>query len=214
MLLPTAKNWVLAFLTFAIADADAIQTTIKVACVGDSITEGYGIKDGRTYPVQLQTLLGDGYDVENYGISGRTLLKKGDRPYWKEKKYEEVRAWQPNIVVIKLGTNDSKPQNWQYKSKFKKDYVALVKSFQKLPSHPKVYICKPMPAYHANFSISPQVIKEEMLPLVEDVAEKTHAQVIDLYTPMLGHDDLAPDGIHPTAEGDAILAQEVYKAIK
>ncbi|WP_324673546.1 GDSL-type esterase/lipase family protein [Hymenobacter sp. GOD-10R] len=208
------KFWVWSFLLALTISTSFAQTKIKVACVGNSITEGYGVKDGRTYPIQLQELLGDPYDVRNYGISGRTLLKKGDRPYWKEAKYQEVLQWEPNIVVIKLGTNDSKPQNWKYKADFKKDYVAFVKSFKKLPSHPKVYLSKPMPAYRANFSISPEIIKSEILPLVEAIAKKTHTQVIDLYTPMLGHDDLAPDGIHPTSAGDAILAQEVFKAIK
>ncbi|GGF04087.1 GDSL-type esterase/lipase family protein [Hymenobacter cavernae] len=208
------KTWLLSLLLALVADLGFAQSKIKVACVGNSITEGYGLKDGRTYPVQLQALLGDTYEVQNYGVSGRTLLKQGDRPYWKEAKYQQVLQWQPNIVVIKLGTNDSKPQNWQHKTEFKKDYVAFVKSFKKLPSHPKVYICKPMPAYRTNFSINPEIIKNEIIPLIEAVAKKTHVQVIDLYTPMLGHDDLAPDGIHPTSEGDAILAQEVYKAIK
>lgn len=203
----------LLLLAFTVTTACA-QTKIKLACVGNSITEGYGIEAGQKYPEQLQALLGETYDVSNYGISGRTLLKKGDRPYWQEAKYQEVLRWQPAVVVIKLGTNDSKPQNWQHKADFRKDYIAFIKSFQKLPSHPKVYICKPMPAYYANYSISPTVIKEEILPMIEAIAKKMHVKVIDLYTPMIGQDALAPDGIHPTAAGDAILAREVYKAIK
>jgi lysophospholipase L1-like esterase len=185
-----------------------------VACVGNSITQGAGVAAGQNYPDQLQVLLGENYEVRNYGISGRTLLKKGDYPYWKEAKYPEVLQWQPDIVIIKLGTNDSKPQNWQHKTSFKKDYVAFIRSFQKLPSHPRVYVCKPMPAYYENFTINPAVIKNEILPLIKTIAKKTKAPVIDLYTPMLGKDELAPDGIHPTAAGDAILAAEVFRAIK
>nr|WP_199200270.1 SGNH/GDSL hydrolase family protein [Adhaeribacter arboris] len=71
-----------------------------------------------------------------------------------------------------------------------------------------------MPAYYENFTISPTIIKNEILPLVEAIAKKTKVPVIDLYTPMLGKEALAPDGIHPNAEGDAILANEVFKAIK
>lgn len=209
------KNWfVLLLLLFVIPCVSSAQSKIKVACVGNSITEGAGIEPGKTYPEQLQTLLGDTYEVKNYGIGGRTLLKKGDYPYWNEAKYQDVLQWQPDIVVIKLGTNDSKPQNWQHKANFKKDYVKFIKSFKKLPSHPKVYICKPMPAYRENFRISPTVIKDEMLPMIEAIAKKTKVTVIDLYTPMLGKEALAPDGIHPTAEGDAVLANEVYKSIK
>ncbi len=208
------KNWLILALLFIYPLIGFSQSKIKVACVGNSITEGVGVESGQKYPDKLQVLLGDTYEVKNYGISGRTLLKKGDYPYWNEAKYQEVLQWQPNIVVIKLGTNDSKPQNWQHKADFKKDYIAFVKSFKKLPSHPKVYICKPMPAYYENFNINPGVIKNEILPLVETIAKKTKAQVIDLYTPMLGKDALAPDGIHPNAEGDAVLANEVFKAIQ
>jgi acyl-CoA thioesterase I len=190
------------------------QSGIKVACVGNSITEGARIEAGKKYPEQLQTLLGETYEVRNYGIGGRTLLKKGDYPYWKEAKYQEVLQWQPDVVVIKLGTNDSKPQNWKHKADFKKDYVRFIKSFKKLPNHPKVYICKPMPAYYENFTINPEVIKNEMLPLIDVIAKKTKVQVIDLYTPMLGKNSLAPDGIHPNADGTAILANEVYKVIR
>ena len=53
-----------------------------------------------------------------------------------------------------------------------------------------------------------------MLPLIDVIAKKTKVQVIDLYTPMLGKNSLAPDGIHPNADGTAILANEVYKVIR
>jgi len=208
------KTWLTLSVLLILSLTGLAQSKIKVACVGNSITEGAGIEAGKKYPEQLQTLLGSTYEVRNYGIGGRTLLKKGDYPYWNEAKYAEVLGWQPDIVVIKLGTNDSKPQNWQHKADFKKDYVALIKSFKKLPNRPKVYICKPMPAYYTNFNISPEVIQNEMLPLIDAIAKKAKVPVIDLYTPMVGKDSLAPDGIHPTAAGTAILAQEVYKAIK
>lgn len=47
--------------------------------------------------------------VRNYGVSGRTLPKKGDYPYWKEAAYNQSRNWGPDVVIIRLGTNDSKP---------------------------------------------------------------------------------------------------------
>lgn len=55
---------------------------IKVACIGDSVTYRYGLESRETdnYPAQLQQMLGDQYEVENFGKSGATLLKKGHRP--------------------------------------------------------------------------------------------------------------------------------------
>src|SRR5579863_8364775 len=60
---------------------------IRIACVGDSITAGLGVATGKSYPSQLQALLGDKWQVQNFGVSGRTLLKKGDHPYWIEKAF-------------------------------------------------------------------------------------------------------------------------------
>lgn len=194
-----------AFPTFA-------QSEVKVACVGNSITEGSGLE--QTYPEVLQELLGEQYEVRNYGMGGRTLLKKGDYPFWNEAKYQEVLAWHPDIVIIKLGTNDTKPQNWQYKDEFVKDYVKFIKSFKKLPSKPQVYIAYPVPVFEDKFDISKQVMDNEVLPAVKKIARKAKVKTIDLYNPFLGKADLTYDGIHPNDAGAALLANEVYKALQ
>ncbi len=188
------------------------QTDIRVACVGNSITEGSGLQ--HTYPQELQQLLGEQYEVRNYGISGRTLLKKGDFPYWNEQKYPEVLAWNPDIVIIKLGTNDSKPQNWQYKDDFEKDYKKFVKSFKKLPSKPQVYICYPIPVFEGKWGINEVIVKSEMLPAIRKIARKTGVKTIDLYTPFIGKGDLTYDGIHPNEAGAALLARTIYEALQ
>ncbi len=135
---------ILLLALFSLMTARAAEP-IKVACVGDSITQGSGAQKGKSYPAQLQGLLGEGYQVGNFGVSGRTLLKKGDFPYWKEKKYQDALAMEPAIVVIMLGTNDTKPQNWKFEAEFDADYRELVKSFQALKSKPKVFVCRPVP---------------------------------------------------------------------
>lgn len=84
---------------------------VKVACVGDSITEGLCSTEGQSYPTQLQEILGSDFEVKNFGVSGRTLLKKGDYPYWNESAYTESKNFLPDVVIIMLGTNDTKPQN-------------------------------------------------------------------------------------------------------
>jgi lysophospholipase L1-like esterase len=188
------------------------QSTVKVACVGNSITEGAGLEN--TYPEVLQELMGEQYEVQNFGLGGRTLLKKGNLPYWNEAKYQEVLAWNPDIVIIKLGTNDTKPQNWQYKDEFVKDYVAFVKSFKKLPSKPQVYLCYPVPVFEDKWGITESIVKEEVIPAVNRIARKTKAKTIDLYTPFIGKAALTYDGVHPNDEGAALLANEVYKALQ
>ena len=65
------------------------QETIRVACVGDSITYGAGIKNRErdNYPTVLGRLLGKKFQVRNFGVNGATLLKNGDKPYWKQKAF-------------------------------------------------------------------------------------------------------------------------------
>ena len=98
---------------------------VKIACVGDSITFGAAIQDreNRNYPLQLGKLLGDGYAVRNFGVNGATLLKQGDLPYWTRPQFKMATEFQPNIVIIKLGTNDSKPQNWKYADQYGTDLL-------------------------------------------------------------------------------------------
>ena len=95
---------------------------IRVACVGDSITQGAGADPGKSYPSQLQSILGDKWQVKNFGVSGRTLLKKGDAPYWNEEAFKDAQDFKPDAVIIMLGTNDTKPPNWVHIDKFYSDY--------------------------------------------------------------------------------------------
>lgn len=101
---------------------------IKVACIGNSITYGSGIADRPrdSYPSQLARMLGEKWEVRNFGVSARTMLKKGDFPYWREEAYEQVKAFLPDVVIIKLGTNDTKPQNWKFSGEFFADFRAMV----------------------------------------------------------------------------------------
>lgn len=192
---------------------DAIKPAERIACVGTSITEGYVLPDEKNYPTKLQALIGTTDKVLNYGVGGTTLLKKGDKPYWLEQKYQFALQWKPTIVVIEFGTNDSKDINWQYKSDFKSNYVEFIKIFQQLPSKPKIYLCLSPPAFSQNFDVKPETIRKEIMPLVSEIAKETNAQVIDLYKPLIDKDSLFIDGVHPTAEGTTVLADEVYKAI-
>jgi acyl-CoA thioesterase I len=190
------------------------QQKIKVACVGNSITEGADIEKGMRYPEQLQLLLGDSYEVRNYGLGGRTLLRKGDLAYWQEVKYQEVLQWNPDVVIIKLGTNDSKPQNWIYAEDFEKDYRAFIQSFKHLGGQKKIYMCTPVPVFQDAWGITGSIVKEEIIPAIYNVAKSEGVPVIDLYTPLIGKTELFPDGVHPNAGGAAAIAAEVFKGIK
>jgi len=161
--------------------------TIKVACVGDSITFGAKIKNptSNSYPAQLQHLLGDGYQIKNFGVSGCTMLNKGRRPWTKRPAYAKATDYQPDIVVIKLGTNDSKPANWEFKDEFLPDTLKLVEHFKSLSSHPRVMLCTPLPGLRAEprnkGDISGDTIKK-IAPLIRQAAEEANVELIDLNT--------------------------------
>ena len=200
----------LAFLSLMTAHA---AEPIKVACVGDSITQGVGAKPGQSYPSQLQALLGDGYKVGNFGVSGRTLLKQGDFPYWKENKYKAALAMEPAIVIIMLGTNDTKPQNWQHEAEFAADYRELVKSFQSLKSKPKVFVCRPVPVPgKGNYGINEENVQKE-IPRVDALAKELGCGVIDMHAALAKFPEMLPDRVHPNTAGAGEMAKAAAKAI-
>ena len=186
---------------------------IKVACVGDSITQGVGARSGQSYPAQLQALLGDGYEVGNFGVSGRTLLKKGDFPYWQEKKYQAALAMEPAIVIIMLGTNDTKPQNWRHEAEFVADYRELVKSFQSLKSRPKVFVCRPVPVPgQGNFGINEENVRKE-IPRIDALAKELGCGVIDMHAALEKFPEMLPDRVHPNTAGAGEMAKAAAQAI-
>jgi lysophospholipase L1-like esterase len=204
------RTLLLALLTLMTAHA---AEPIKVACVGDSITQGAGAKSGQSYPSQLQALLGEGYQVGNFGVSGRTLLKKGDFPYWNEKKYQAALAMEPAIVIIMLGTNDTKPQNWKHEAEFAADYRELVKSFQTLKSQPKVFVCRPVPVPgKGNYGINEENIQKE-IPRVDALAKELGCGVIDMHAALEKFPEMLPDRVHPNTVGAGEMAKAAAKAI-
>ena len=195
-------------LTVDVADAKL------VACVGDSITYGSGISNRtyNSYPAQLGRMLqkfDSQWQTRNFGVSGATLLRNGNLPYVRQSAYSQALAAEPDAVIIKLGTNDSKPQNWALKDDFISDYLFLIDSFAKLPSKPKIWICYPVPAFIDNFSIRESVIKNEIIPLIDQIAQLRDVVVIDLYTALSDAAALFPDGIHPNAEGAKLMAEAI-----
>jgi len=204
------RTLLLALLSLMTAHA---ADPIKVACVGDSITQGVGAKSGQSYPAQLQALLGEGYKVGNYGVSGRTLLKKGDFPYWKEHKYQAALAMEPAIVIIMLGTNDTKPQNWQHEAEFVDDYRELVKSFQSLKSRPKVFLCRPVPVPgRGNYGINEENVQKE-IPRIDALAQVLGCGVIDMHAALEKFPEMLPDRVHPNTAGAGEMAKAAAKAI-
>jgi len=187
---------------------------IKVACIGDSITAGFGIpKDRLNYPQHLAAKLGPGYAVENFGASGRSLLNSGNAPYQRTKEWAAAQAFAPDIAVVILGTNDSKPKNFVRIDEFTADAAALVHTLTSLPSKPRVLIGLPPPVFKTAFTIN----EENMVrirELLKAVAAQEKLPVIDLSTALAGQGRLFGDGVHPNGVGVELIATAVVNAIQ
>jgi len=188
---------------------------VRVACVGDSITYGSGVENRETnnYPAVLGSLLGPKFETKNFGISGATLLKKGDHPYWNTEAFTDVDKYEPDAVVIKLGTNDSKPQNWKYGADFEADLRAMIDHFQALPSHPHIWLCLPVPVYQTQSGINDAIVKGEIIPKIQKVAKERKLPVINLYSALKKKPEMFPDNVHPNAAGARVIAETVYTAL-
>jgi acyl-CoA thioesterase I len=207
------KHTVLLFFVF-ISFVISAQQKIKVACVGDIVSYGASDESENSYPVLLQLMVGEGYEVRDFGLAGGTMLRKGDLSYWQERSYKDLLAWNPDVIIIKLGTHDSKPQNWIYGEEFEGDYRAFVQSFKKLSGSHKIFICTPVPVFKELEGIEAGIVTDEIVPSVKNVAMAEKVSLIDLYTSLAGKPELFPDGVHPNAAGEKLIAENVFNVIK
>ena len=211
------KNAIISlFLLFITVQYVAAQKkVIKIACIGNSITYGVGTRNPAkdSYPAVLGQMLGDGYEVRNFGVSARTMLMKGDNPYMKEERYRQALDYNPDIVTIKLGTNDTKPQNWRYKSDFKKDMETMIRTLRALPSKPEIYLCYPIPAYAVQWGINDSIIVHGVMPVINRLAAKYGLKVIDLHTPLTGMKECFADNVHPDEKAAVRIAQAIYRQL-
>lgn len=206
-------------------------TAKRVVCIGNSITDGYGIDmcDVNSYPAQLQQMLGDEYAVMNCGNSARTLLNNGNLPFMKEPEWRDAKEWNPDIVVIKLGTNDSKKFIWDKHGKeFPADMQLMIDTLNSIRPNaqknvkkacPRIMLCCPITGDHDDTNelgrCRDSVIAAEIIPMIRRVAKKNKLEVIDLYPVLkLGTDDFQKDRLHPTEKGAGKIAAAVAGRIK
>ena len=207
--------------------------SVNVACVGNSITEGYGIWADKKYPDHLQEILGSDYSVSNFGVSSMTFagekIKAGENSasYWKTDKFKAALASSPNIVVIELGTNDSKYfmanddsqgiYNFNYgqceKSQLYADYEALIDTFAHLPTNPEIYATLQPYSNNVGWAIMDTAIVNQINPIIKETATKKGVNIIDLHSLFKTPEWFLADSVHPNATGAQELAKIVNKYI-
>lgn len=191
---------------------------IRVACVGDSVTYGLHIenRESHAYPAELQRLLGGGYRVENFGLSGTTLLRKGHSPYVQTGAFWSALAFRPDVVIVDLGLNDTDPRDWpDYRDDFSADYSWLIGQFRQANPEVQVYVAiiTPVFAAHPRFKSGTREWTKQIRDQIQHIAQANRARTIDFYRPLQDRPDLFPDALHPNAEGASILALTAYRAL-
>ena len=191
---------------------------IVVACVGDSITYGHGASDrgSKSYPAQLQTLLGEGWDVRNFGHNARTALDEGKEwngqggmGYRKSPEFAKAKDAKPDVVLFMLGTNDSKPVNWDGKGDdVKRDYAKLVDDFLALAPAPVVVVGASPFVKKDSFSIREKIVGGELAPWQRAFAAERGLPLVDAYeaTKAAADSSYIGDGVHPNDAGYGVIA--------
>ena len=208
----------LLLLGMSLSAVGRTKAPIRVACIGNSITYGYGLQDWEreAYPVLLQHYLGAKYQVENFGKSGATLLARGHRPYFQQEEYHRALAFRPDIAVIHLGVNDTDPRNWpNYRDEFIPDYRHLIDTLRSISPRVRILIARttPIGVEHPRFESGTRDWQIQIQQAIEQVAETAGVELIDFHSPLYPFPHYFPDAVHPTTPGTRILAETAYRAI-
>lgn len=206
----------LPFLTVGKSETEDVP--FKVACIGDSITYGDGVAasiETEAYPAILQGILGEAYEVRNFGLSGSTLIKEGDFAYTESEQYNQAVEYEADLYIIMLGTNDSKPHNWSA-DLYREELEHVIGRFKALASKPKILLMVP-PKYFGivrvdqdGSRIRNEIILYKIKPILEETAEQEKLDLLDLYELTGEHPDWFDDGLHPNADGNRAIAEAIY----
>lgn len=191
---------------------------VKVACIGNSITYGSLVPDREQncYPSRLQQMLGDKYEVGNFGRPGATLVVKGHNPYTASQEYRNALAFDADIAVIHLGINDTDPRNWpNYGDRFVPEYVAMIDSLRAVNPDMRIMIARltPISAKHRRYKSGTRDWRDSIQSAIEQVAMAAGVELIDFEAPLRDYTNLLSDGVHPNAKGAEMLARTVYGGI-
>lgn len=178
----------------------APDTRPVIVAFGDSLTAGYGVPPGKSYPDDLQRLLdaaGYHYHVVNLGVSGDTTSDGVQR-------LPDVLAAKPVIVILEFGGNDG--LRGLPVSTSRANQTAMIETLQRAG----IRILLAGMTLPRNYG--PDYI-HSFEQMYVDLAKQFHiARIPFLLDGVGGHPDLTQsDGIHPTARGCEIVAANVMK---
>ncbi|MGA0060154.1 MAG: GDSL-type esterase/lipase family protein [Planctomycetota bacterium] len=218
----------LAFpLALALCPALAPAQT-RVACLGDSITFGAQLEDREreAWPVRLGVLLGEGFDVRNFGVGGRTLLRKADTPLVRTDAWRAALDFAPDVAVIALGTNDTyqdeRRHNWDHEADLEADAAFMVDALRARNASVRVLLASPTGMFFDKEGLSAArranlVERATRLSRIEEAlravaSAREGVEYLEMKRALRA--EHVGDGVHTTALGALRIARRVAEAIR
>jgi len=192
----------------------ATARPIRITCVGASDVSSPTPYGTPNWPDYITPMLGYEYTITNCGASGTTMIQTGNAPYWNTPQYTNGLNSSPDIVIIMLGSNDSKPYNWIYQTNYTPDYEQLINEYRNLPSHPRIYLNTLLTAYSdGNYDIIAPIVNGQLCPIIRQIAFDEGLAIIDVNTATENMPQNFPDNIHPDIAGAKVVAQTVFNGL-
>ena len=190
----------------SVTQSFVLPKIVKVACIGDSITERSG------YPFKLQLLLGSNYNVVNFGVSGSTASVNSNISYMNQAAFQRALDFKPDFVIVMLGTNDANRATCN-DTDISDDYLQIVTAFQSLQSNPEIVAVDSPPIYSNYSGYNNTYLATNIIPRINVVADEMSIPTVDMYDTMNSAGYFA-DGIHPNDNGSTVLAGTLYDAVQ
>ncbi|MGB6974043.1 MAG: arylesterase [Terracidiphilus sp.] len=197
------RTILVSFLTVLFPTCAFAQAKPVLVCFGDSITAGYGLAPGQSYPDALRRdldKLGYRYQVVNLGTSGATTKDAVER-------LPTVLRLHPAVVIVEFGGNDGLRGLPLSATEQNLDKVLAAL----LHVHIRVLL--------GGITLPPNY-GPDYIHAFDQVFRKAAARTRVAFVPMIYKDlihlpgTIQPDGIHPTAKGSEILARTLLPALE
>lgn len=197
-------------------ERDRAGAPFRVALLGGSIAYGKGVdrpdRDG--LDARLAGALGDGFLVHRCARTDAAVQRGAERSVWDLGLLEQVAAFSPDVVVVLLGRADAKTKHWVARSRFSRDFDAVLAAVSGLPGEPGLVVCVPPPVFDGDGAIRSKLLDDGVAPAMRASARRADARIVDFHEDLAGRDDLFSDGVHPNARGTAVMARSIADAVE